>query len=157
MKRIFSKTGAIGTLVVVNMVLCGALFASYKGIRSWKDVKGLFSKQETTKPVAAAPKASVREATLKNDSRIQECYDSLLTRQPRVSEGAVVMHWIFNEQGQMDFLKLVRSDLEDQPFLDCLMETVKATRIPAADSRAGKLISHKFTFRNKSPGELEFE
>lgn len=149
MKRIFSKNLAIGLLVSLNVGLCWALFTE-KTIGFW------FSKREKPKPPPAA-KGTVNGATLKNDSQIQACYDSFLTREPKVSEGAVVMHWIFNDQGQMDVLKLVRSDLEDQPFLDCLMETVKTTRIPASDARAGKLISHKFTFRNKSPGELEFE
>lgn len=91
------------------------------------------------------------------DSEIQACYDSFLSRDPRVSEGAVVMHWIFNEEGHIDFLKLIKSDLEDQTFLDCLSDKVRATRIPAADARAGRLISHKFKFRHPATGQIEFE
>jgi hypothetical protein len=156
MKRIFSKNTVIGLLILSNVALCCAFVAKELRLSKWKDLRALFVREEKTVKPPPAPQGDIKEATLKDSTQVQACYDSLLSRQPRANEGAVIMHWIFNEQGHIDFLKLVRSDMQDEPFINCLMATVRTTRIPASDSRIGKLISHKFTFRRRTPAELEF-
>jgi hypothetical protein len=158
MKTYYSKNRIIGLLLFANLAFGLALFA--RESRSGDLWNALFPAQKTEKAKTDRPTpraAEFREATLKNDSAIQACYDGFLARGPAVSEGAVVMHWKITDDGRIDLLKLIKSDMDDPSFLDCLSHVVRNTRMPASDPRAGRLISHTFRFRQKTPAKMEFE
>jgi len=147
MKTYFTKNRVIVLLLAANAVFAYTLFAREKR----------FSEKELIPPRPAPHAAEFREATLKDDSAIQACYESYLSHGPSVSEGSVVMHWMFNNSGRIENLKLIRSDLDDPSFLECLTDIVRKARMPASDPRAGRLISHTFKFRQKAPAKMEFE
>ncbi len=156
MKTIFSKNRLIALLILINFAFGFALFGKELPFPNWKTF--LSFKGERAKPGHAAPPAGMLdEATLKDDSAVQFCYDSFLKRAPQVSEGTVVMQWMFTDEGRTQFLNLVRSDLDDEPFLNCLTDTIRNTRWPASDPRAGKLINHKFKFHIKTPSAMQFK
>lgn len=147
MSKIFSKNIVIGLLLISNCAFAVALFGKpNSNSRSKKSVSKL-------PPVT---KATVGGASFKNDNEVQACYEALLHRSPIVSEGTVVMNWILDEQGNLETLKLVQSDLEDELFKNCLLDVVQNTRFPASVERAGVLISHRFKFRQKNPESIEF-
>lgn len=147
MGKIFSKNIVIGLLLASNCAFAVALFG-----KSDLNSRG---KKTVAKP-PPPPKATVRGASFKNDDEIQTCYEAYLLRSPTVTEGTVVMNWVLDNQGQLDYLKLVDSDLEEEQFKSCLLDVVRSTRFPASAEKAGILISHRFKFRQKNPESIEF-
>lgn len=149
MRKILSKNTFIGLLLFSNLAFAVALFGDLKF-----EAKG--AKKASVKPPSPL-KGQVQGGGLKDDSEIQACYEAFLMRSPPVTEGTVVMHWVLDETGKIDFLKLARTDLEDDTFTGCLLDTIRNTRFPASAERAGVMISHKFKFRRKTPEAIEFQ
>jgi hypothetical protein len=119
--------------------------------------------EKSKKPLAPRLRASTpRKATLipasafKDDSELQACYEALLARDPQVQEGTVQLHMTVTAQGEIDQLKMIHSDMEDAEFTGCVMDKVKAKRLPASKDYAGMIISHKFNFHKKANGNVTF-
>ena len=98
----------------------------------------------------------VEPVYFKNSDEIQSCYEQLLTKAPKHDEGSVLVNLTVTKEGSVDHLNLVQSDFDEPSFNDCLMTTIKATRLPASDERAGVLIAHKFNFHRKNLGHINF-
>lgn len=155
MKTVSSKNNIIAVLVLSNVILVCALMAMGAGHFRWPGFKS--ASPQIQKARNDPSTATLESATFKPDTAVQACYNTFLARTPSLSEGVVVMQWMFNREGRIDALDLVRTDLPDQTFMTCLMDTIREARIPASDSRVGKLISHKFNFRNRTPAAMEFQ
>lgn len=149
MRKILSKNTLIGLLLFSNLAFAVALFGDLK-----EQPKAI--QKPSVKPPGPS-KGQIQGVDLRNDSQIQACYEAFLMRSPPITEGTVVMNWVLDETGQIDFLKLARTDLADEGFTSCLLDTIRATRFPASVERAGVMISHKFKFRRKTPDSIEFQ
>jgi hypothetical protein len=142
MARLFSKNTFIGLLLLTNAVTGTYILAKEKNFKTGA------SRPVYAGGLTSPPHAHVQEAVVKQ-TEIQACYETFLARRPAADEGAMIVHWVVNETGQLDLLKLIRSDFDDQPFADCVLEKIKNTQFPAASARAGILVSHKFNFHRK--------
>lgn len=101
-------------------------------------------------------KASVEGVRLFDSNQLQSCYNSLLKREPNVDEGTVQLHMILSASGSINHLELVKNDLQDADFAQCIVDRIRAQRFPASIEKAGKLISHKFNFHRKDRTHLNF-
>lgn len=154
MKTVSSKNKIIAALVLSNVILVCALMAKGIGNLRWPGSKSSSQQIQKAKDESSG---KVEAATFKPDTAVQACYNTFLARRPSLTEGVVVMKWMFDKEGRIDVLDLVQTDLPDQTFMTCLMDTIRTARIPANDSRVGKIISHKFKFRDRSPASMEFQ
>lgn len=105
-----------------------------------------------------APRHGVVEPVyFKNSDEIQSCYEQLLTKAPKHDEGSVLVNLTITKEGMVDHLNMVQTDFDEPTFHECLLSTIKATRLPASDERAGVLIAHKFNFHRKNVGHINFD
>jgi len=153
MKKISAKNLAIGMLVLSNLAMAALLYARRPGARGSfiAALKGI----EDANPALPPPrKAVVHEANLSHNNDLQECYETFLSRNPVVEEGVVEMHWRLEKNGHISALQLVRTELNDQTLMDCMMDRLNTMNFhpPAAP----QLISHKFTFRRRTPSSVSF-
>jgi len=150
MKNIYSKNMIIGLSVGLNVLLAAYLVNAKGGLT----LKPQIAKSQTP------PKKAVRVegvSNVFNNNQLQKCYNALLKRQPDVDEGIVQLHMKLNESGSIDHLELVKNDLKDETFTQCVLSEIRSQRFPASAERSGMLISHKFTFHRKDAAQLNFE
>lgn len=102
-------------------------------------------------------RGAVEPVYFKNSNEIQSCYEQLLTRSPGRDEGSVLVNLTVTKEGSVDHLNLVQTDFDEPTFHECLLATIKSTRLPASDERAGVLIAHKFNFHRKQAGHINFD
>lgn len=155
MKKLWSKNALIAVLLISNFSFGAYILVERHGLRWWGGLKA------PAKKVAPSPQrkaaASVPTATLKYDHELQACYEALLAGEPDVEEGTVHVHMTITENGDVDLLKMIHSDLSDSEFNECVLEKIKSAKVPASSDRVGVIISHKFNFHKRNVGSLEFE
>lgn len=95
-------------------------------------------------------------ALLKNDEKLQACYQAYLKKDPVVADGSVQVHMTITKTGSIDQLEMVESDIQDQEFKSCLMAEIKTRRLVATSDRLGSIIRHKFNFHRRSPASLDY-
>lgn len=153
MKTLLSKTAIINVLLVTN-VASAAFIVKEKG---WLKYRLQVVKTETqAKGDAPKRRGSVVPSQFKNNNEIQACYEALLRREPDIDEGTLLVHMKVDKEGTIDSLNLVESDLADEAFTECVMENIKASRLPASEERAGVLIAHRFNFQRKTESRIDF-
>lgn len=150
MKNIYSKNTIIALSIGLN-VLLGAYLVSAKA--------GFTAKPQFAKTQPSTKKAVRVEgvSNVFNNTQLQKCYNALLKKQPEVDEGIVQLHMKLNESGAIDQLELVKNDLKDETFTQCVLSEIRSQRFPASVERSGMLISHKFTFHRKDQTRLDFD
>jgi hypothetical protein len=52
---------------------------------------------------------------------------------------------------------MVENDFDEPTFTKCIMEKLKATRLPASQDKQPVLIAHRFKFKRKTVNHIEFE
>lgn len=112
----------------------------------------------TTETTPASPKkaASVEGANLFKSNQLQSCYNALLKREPKVDEGIVQLHIKLDTNGAINHLELVKNDLQDEVFTQCVLSEIRTQRFPASTGKMGKMISHKFKFYRKDKSQMDF-
>jgi hypothetical protein len=146
MKKIFSKKSAILLLAFSNAAVC-ALFMAHQ-----------FRKAPPPRaPSAEKPrKAIVKEAKF-DQSALQSCYEQFLQRGPKTDEGVVVVNWMIDPSGKITSLKLMRTDLDDQEFVSCVLDHVQAMTLTPPSRTQSTLVAHTFNFHRKSESQLDFK
>lgn len=148
MKTLSWKNIAIGILLLSNLSSGAYIFATQsKSDEPAASVKSLND--------GNVRKAIVQAANLQQNSELQACYESFLRQSPRVEEGVVEMHWLLEKTGKISDLQMVRTEIEDQHFLECMKKTLSALTFRAPSNPT--MVAHKFKFRKRTPGSVNFQ
>jgi len=99
----------------------------------------------------------VEPVYFKNSDELQICYESLLRRDPKRDEGSVLVNIKVTGEGQVDSLKMVQNDFDEPVFTQCIMDKIKATRLPASEDKSSVMIAHRFNFRRKTANSINFD
>lgn len=103
-------------------------------------------------------KAIVRGTSYKAvQNEMKSCYESMLVRNPELSNGDVLFHFTFNKSGSVHALELVHSDFPEEQFQNCVTQKVKEMQTDVAPERIGILIAHRFKFHRKDETNIQFE
>ena len=137
---------AIGMLLLTNAATGAYIFAT--------QMKPSGSTVESRPATSLARKAMVQGANLRQNSEMQACYETFLRRGPTVDEGVVEMHWLLETTGRISSLRLVKTDLDDQQMMECMMEALNAMTFRAP--KEATMVAHKFNFRRRSPSTVNF-
>lgn len=151
MQKLFTKNAAIVALALVS--LSTTAFIAVDRMKRPGD------KEAMTKPgtPARARTAVVEPAPiLRNDGRLQACYETYLKKGPLVDEGAVRLHFTIKKTGEIEDLKLASSDLNDEEFTTCLLDEVRGRKVPVTEERLGVMINHKLNFKRRTPASIEY-
>jgi hypothetical protein len=151
MKKLLSKNSLIVLFLFSNLALGAYILVDKHGAKFWGG-----GQPQPKKIIAKKRAAPIPAASFKDSGELQACYEALLARDPSVQEGTVHVNMTIDTQGQIDFLKMVHSDLDDSGFTDCVLENIREQKVQATAERMGVVISHKFNFRKRDIGSLEF-
>ncbi|MBC86894.1 MAG: hypothetical protein CL677_06905 [Bdellovibrionaceae bacterium] len=83
---------------------------------------------------------------MQNSDSIKGCYVDYLMSEPAVDEGQMVFHWTLTQEGYVDTIKLIHSDMTDGSFTDCVEEAVIKTKFSVSQEKLENVISHRFRF-----------
>jgi hypothetical protein len=149
MKTIFTKKTTIA-LIATNLAM-----ASY--IVKEKAFRHGRSKSHVARETdgEGRRRGSVEPVYFRNADELQGCYESYLSLEPAHDEGSVLVNVRIAPSGAIDSLKLVENDFNESSFTECIVEKLKATRMPASDGTV--TVAHRFNFRRKTAGEIHFE
>lgn len=148
MKNIYSKNTVVALSLLTNMAFAGYLIYTKPP---------LLLKPAKNETIQAPKKAaSVHGASLFKNNQLQDCYNALLKRDPQVDEGIVQLHMKLDMNGAINHLELVKNDLQDETFSQCVLNEIRGQRFPASSEKVGKLISHKFRFYRKDHSQMDF-
>jgi hypothetical protein len=64
---------------------------------------------------------------------------------------------MLTESGEVNYLEMIRSDIEEPQFIACVTEKVRAVRAPASHEWPGLMIAHRFNFHRKDKTTMDFE
>lgn len=98
----------------------------------------------------------VAGASLKDNSELQACYEDFLKRQPQIDEGVVEVHWLLDAKGKLASLQLVRSDMDDAVFTQCLLDKIRHMKFHTP-AKSAVLVSHKFNFHKRNSERVAYE
>lgn len=173
MKKRLSKNLVIGMFLGASLSVSvmfaynhlGLKFDYNKILRSLQIAEKAEAAPQKMKALEKSRQGNVSPATLlKNDSALQGCYENLLARdatnqveRAMAQEGIVHVHMTIDPVGNVNNLKLIHSDFADLQFQDCVLQKIKATRVPATADRMGVVISHRFRFKKKQSDQLSFK
>ncbi|MEK6554647.1 MAG: AgmX/PglI C-terminal domain-containing protein [Bdellovibrionota bacterium] len=146
LKKLLSKNAAISLLLSANLI-AGAYILANKSENEPVVIKA--------KPKTAHGTIETA-AILKNDDRLQACYHSYLEKDPVVDQGSIKLHMTIKYSGEIDYLRLVESDINDEDFKNCILAEVKSRRLTPTRERIGVLISHKFNFSKRTVSSVDY-
>jgi outer membrane biosynthesis protein TonB len=169
MKKFWTKKITIAVTIAILLASVAYLLHSRtpKSFRLATLLSQLLSANEaqaSPQPLMKPKRGEVLAARLnQNEDELQSCYQTLLHREAQdpssssVEEGTVHVHMTIDPTGTVDSLEMIHSDLSDETFQSCVLEKIKASRQPATADRLGVVISHRFHFKKKDQGPLNFE
>ncbi len=96
------------------------------------------------------------KALLKNDEKLQRCYHRYLETQPEIDQGTVQLHMTIKNTGEIDYLKLAKSDMPNEEFNNCILTELGTRRLEPTRARLGVLISHKFNFSRRNVSSVDY-
>ncbi|MBX2987513.1 MAG: AgmX/PglI C-terminal domain-containing protein [Bdellovibrionaceae bacterium] len=152
MKTLAGKKIAVFALVTTTLLTGSVLWHRSQGPAPAP------SRNETLRESPArksAQRASVQGAILARTSELQECYNSYLTRDPAVTEGAVKVDWLIDRRGQVAVAEVRHSDLQDEELLSCVVDQIRTWTFAPPEKES--MVAHKFKFRQRSPASVRFE
>ncbi len=148
MKNIYSKNTVIALSLITNVAFAGYLLSTKFH---------LFSKSAPATVVPIPKKTgSVEGVRSFKSNQLQGCYNALLRRNPDVDEGIVQLLLKLDTNGAINHLELVKNDLQDETFTQCILSEIRGQRFPASSAKVGQLISHKFKFYRKDHSQMDF-
>jgi hypothetical protein len=145
MKTFFTKNTAIVILVSSNLMAFAYISANKSEIEPRPKVK-----------VRPAKGSVEGKALLKNDEKLQLCYHRYLETQPEIDQGTVQLHMTIKNTGEIDYLKLAKSDMPNEEFNNCILAEVGTRRLEPTRARLGVLISHKFNFSRRNVSSVDY-
>jgi hypothetical protein len=147
MKKVCSKNAIIAVLIATVGVMGFYIFA----------MENRLGRAGQTLPVTKAhlPRGQVQEAMVKQ-TEFQMCYEEYLARHPAADEGSITVHWMIDEEGHLDVLKLIGSDFQDESLSNCVLDKIRNTPFPAFSRRAGQLVAQRIHFQRKGD-RLDFQ
>jgi hypothetical protein len=150
-----AKNAVIGLLLSTNLVF--GVFVVAKATQINK-LFGVFNSKATS--AKSGKLTPTRQSPLPTpnlgEAKLTACYESFLGRKHSRDEGAVVVSWTVQPDGNVDVLKLVQTDLKDDAFNNCILDTLKKVHYTKALDHK-QIVSHKFNFkrRDREPASIE--
>jgi hypothetical protein len=151
MKTFWSKKAVVA--LVVSNVAMGAYIIKEK---PWKKHRGHVSR-EALAADSVDRHGIVEPVYFKNSDDLQGCYESFLLREPKKDEGSVLVNVKITGGGAIDDLKLVQNDFDEPKFTQCIVEKIKATRLPASQNNQPVMIAHRFNFKRKTVNHIDYD
>ncbi len=153
MKNIYSKNTIVALSILTNVAFTGYLLST-----KFKLFINPSVAIAAPVPTSLTKKTgSVEGVSTFKSNQLQSCYNALLRRNPEVDEGIVQLHMKIDKNGAINHLELVKNDLQDEVFTQCVLNEVRGQRFPASAAKVGQLISHKFKFYRKDHAQMNFE
>lgn len=154
MKTLWSKKAVIA-LTVTNVAAASWTAYVFKD-KLFKFAKSRVAHEGSMKP-AGHRRGIVQPVYFKNSDELQTCYESFLLRDPSRDEGSVLVNMKITGNGEVDNLKMVQTDFDEPVFTQCILDKIKATRLPATVDKNDVMIAHRFNFRRKTATHLNFD
>lgn len=148
MQKLFTKNSYLGFGLVLLLGTATSVVA-YRTVVNYRRSEVRVVKKPRVAKVES-------RSLLKNDEKLQACYQAYLKKDPVVVDGTVQVHMTITNSGAIDHLEMVASDIQDSDFTTCLMNEIKTRRLVATADRLGSIIRHKFNFRRRSPASIDY-
>ncbi len=132
-------------MVGIGVVLQKKIFASQDSIpealvqRQTKEGSGKFQ--------SAYEANEVNNTITKHRSEIQECYNTYLATNPKVTSGKISLDWYILPNGNVEKAEIVSSDFESKDFGACNTKAIQSWVFPEPPGARKVYISHVFNLK----------
>lgn len=94
----------------------------------------------------------VKNTIVKGYVQIRDCYNVFIDKKPKVTDGKIMIDWTILEDGNVEKVELVSSEIPDEELPQCMIEKIKDFKFPPPPLGRPKYVAHKFLLR-KDTGE----
>ena len=142
---LFMATSALGGFVALN----------WTKLDPRARAKPAMKKVKSHADEGTEARAEVMGAVRTKSGELQKCYESHLKDRPDVREGTVRISWRIDGDGRVDDVAVEESDFGDGALHSCVLTHIRAWAFEPPS--APQAYAHRFTFRQRSPANLQFE
>ena len=89
---------------------------------------------------------AVKNTIVKNRASLVKCYDVFTETKPKELNGAIVLDWVIQDQGEVSRLGVVRDDLGDETLTKCVTDAMKTWLFPPIPGVRPVYVEHTFNF-----------
>lgn len=149
MKNFFTKN-----ITIVVALFVGGSSCTYVAVQGWH---AYLKRTERLEKSKQSKKITVEPGpVLKNDEKLEACYQNYLKKDPVHDEGIVRIHLTITPTGAIDQLDLVENELKDDEFTNCILTEIRTRHVPVTPERLASIINHKFSFKKRSPASINY-
>lgn len=89
---------------------------------------------------------AVKNTITKNRAALVKCYDAFTATKPKNPNGALVVDWVIQDQGEVSRLGVVRDDLANEALTKCVTDAMKTWLFPPIPGVRPVYVEHTFNF-----------
>ena len=89
---------------------------------------------------------AVKNTITKNRAALVKCYDAFTATKPKNPNGAIVVDWVIQDQGEVSRLGVVRDDLGNGALTQCVTDAMKTWLFPPIPGVRPVYVEHTFNF-----------
>lgn len=98
------------------------------------------------KLLEAYKSGAVKNTITKNRGALVKCYDAFTATKPKNPNGAIVVDWVIQDQGEVSRLGVVRDDLANEALTKCVTDAMKSWLFPPIPGVRPVYVEHTFNF-----------
>ena len=89
---------------------------------------------------------AVKNTIVKNRQSLVECYNAYTATKPKQLNGAIVVDWVIQDQGEVSRLGIVRDGLANPELSKCVQDAMKTWLFPPIPGTRPVYVEHTFNF-----------
>jgi hypothetical protein len=89
----------------------------------------------------------VRNTITKRQKILQTCYLNFLKTKPEKTDGTLHLDWMIQSKGDVTKVEVIRSELDNEPFLKCLTSEIAKWKFPPPPAGSPTYVDHEFNFK----------
>jgi len=89
----------------------------------------------------------VRNTITKKQNMLQTCYLNFLKTKPEKTDGKSHLDWMIQSKGDVTKVEVIRSELDNEPFLKCLTREIATWKFPPPPAGSPTYVDHEFHFK----------
>lgn len=140
-----SLSVALASLALASTVTAGYLMFELKAMRAALAAQ-TGRHERSARGSDAYLSGPVKNRIQKGYGELHTCYLDYLKTNPQLKDGSVTLDWQIDTNGETIKLEVVRSDLKNAPFENCLVAKVARWQFPPTP--VVKYVEHRFNFKN---------
>ena len=89
---------------------------------------------------------AVKNTIVKNRQSLVKCYNAYTATKPKQLNGAIVVDWVIQDQGEVSRLGIVRDGLANPALSKCVQDAMKTWLFPPIPGTRPVYVEHTFNF-----------